>query len=181
MRDGVPKCNRREARYPGGEVRLHEYHDIEIEIAREAGTIESCIDGDHTGKTIAVDDPRWPVVCSCGYAFASTDMKQECRTRLYRRSDTSELTTIGDAPVGALYDSGTWRDVPGYQRYADGMSLVCKTPGGEWMIDGPASNGPGWKRTGEPPAISVDPSIGMGGPQRMHGWLRNGWLEIDKP
>lgn len=174
-------CGRKRVRYPGHYEQVYDYHDVEIEIAREVGTIESCLDGDHTGRTVAVDDPRWPTSCACGYIFTDADMKQESRTRLYSRRDTGELYTISDAPAGALYDSGAFKDVEGYQRNGDGMSLVCKTPAGEWLMDGPSSNGPGWTRTGTPPDITVTPSIGIGRPQHMHGWLRNGWLEIDMP
>ena len=181
MRDGAPKCGRREPRYPDGDLVTYDSHDVELEIDREVGTLEASLDGDRTGKAIAHDDYRWPDRCACGYAFKPDDSWQENRTRLYRRSDTGELVPLRDAPVGALYDSGTFNDVDGYQRNGKGMSLVCKTPAGEWMIDGPASNGRGWTRTGTPPDINVTPSIGIGDPQRMHGWLRNGWLEIDMP
>jgi hypothetical protein len=179
-RDGVPPCGRQEPRYPGAELTTYETHDVEIEVARAAGTLEASLDGDRTQHTVALDDPRWPTTCACGYVFRPEDAKQESHTRLYQRGDNGELVTIGDAPVGALYD---WRVLNGddsYHRNGE-MSLVCKTPAGEWMIDGPASNGPGWQRTGTPPDINVTPSIGIGSPQRMHGWLRNGWLEIDMP
>lgn len=183
------KCSRRLPRYPGGDVVLFEVHDVEVEVSVEVGTLEACIDGDMTQRTIARDDPRWPTTCGCGYVFVEADEKQECHIRLYRRTDTGELTTLRNAPVGALYDSGTLSDVDGYQRNGAGMSLVLKTPAGEWTIDGPASNGPGWTRTGTPPDLVVTPSIGIGSPQRMHGWLGGfngkgdepGWLCIDSP
>lgn len=185
--DGAPKCTLVLPRYPGGDSFLHEVHDVEVEIGRELGTLEGEVDGDATGHVIAADDRRWPKACPCGYVFRPNDGHQEWRTRLYRRGDNGELTTLRDAPVGAIYDSGSFRDVPGYQRNGDGMSLVLKTPAGEWMIDGPANNGPGWTRTGTPPDIVVTPSIGIGG--RMHGWLGGwhgkgdmpGWLCIDSP
>lgn len=185
-RDGAPRCGLDLPRYPDAEKFVREVHDIEAEIGRELGTLEGDLDGDSTGKGVAADDPRWPTSCPCGYVFTSTDGRQEWRTRLYRRSDNDELTTISKAPVGALYDSGTFRGVPGYDRNGPG-SLVCKTPAGEWLIDGPANNGPGWTRVGEPPDIVVTPSIGIG--NRMHGWLGGwhgqgnmpGWLCIDSP
>lgn len=183
-RDGrdVPKCGIRVPRYPGAELMTWETHNVEVEVGREVGTVEETLDGDMTQFTIPREDPRWPRTCRCGYVFAAEDGWQECRTRLYKRSDNlGELTTLGNAPAGALYNSGTFSDVADYNRNGAGVCLVCKTPAGEWMIDGPASNGPGWQRTGTPPDINVTPSIGIGDPQRMHGWLRNGWLEIDKP
>ena len=187
IRDQRPPCNRQIARYPGSEVHTYEgFHDIEVEIAREVGTIKDDLEGDHTGRTIALDDPRWPSNCICGYIFAVDDMKQEGRTRLYRRGDNGELVTVDAAPVGALYNA-RFHGTPEYNRNGAGVCLVCKTPAGEWLMDGPASNGPGWTRTGTPPDIVVRPSIGIGSPMRMHGWLGGnggnepGWLVIDIP
>lgn len=181
------RCGRREPRYPGGDVVTYEAHDRETEIRRELGDLGASIDGDSTKRTVTLDDPRWPTECSCGYVFKDSDLRQEDHQRLFKRSDNGELVTRADAPVGALYDSGSWNDLPGYQRNGDGVSIVCKTPAGEWSIDGPASNGPGWKRVGVLPDIVVTPSIGIGDPQRMHGWLGGpkhnepGWLVIDMP
>lgn len=188
-RDGAPVCGRLEVRYPGAEAVVNQVHDVSVEVRRDTGTMEKDTDGDATLSTIALDDPRWPTHCSCGYEFQPSAAKQEFHTRLYRRSDNGELTTIRNAPVGALYDSGVFRDSPEYNRNGAGMCLVLKTPAGEWMIDGPANNGPGWTRTGTPPNLVVRPSIGIGSPQRMHGWLGGeqgkgdepGWLCIDSP
>lgn len=177
---GVSKCTYLRERYPGAEKVAHEVHDVEVEIARQVGTLERSLDGDSTVELLPLDDPRWPTTCACGFAFDASHARQVWEHRLHRRSDNGELVTLDDAPAGALYFSH-FGDVEGYQRHAPGQSLVCKTPAGEWMIDGPASNGPGWTRTGTLPDISVTPSIGIGNPMRMHGWLRNGWLEIDSP
>jgi hypothetical protein len=119
-------------------------------------------------------DPRWPTHCGCGYAFKPDDQWQYNQHQLYRRVDGGQLYTLGGAPVGAM-----WR-APWYGPGKDGKGpLILKTPGGDWDIDGPASNGPGWTRTGEPPLITATPSIGMhnrDGSWRYHGWLRNGEL-----
>ena len=176
----VPICGRQEPRYPGADLVTHDTHNAEVEIAREVGTVEGSLDGNHTLGSIPREDPRWPTRCVCGYEFQDTDHWQESRTRLYKRSDNGELVTTHDAPVGALYNA-RWLDYDAYQRNEPHVALMCKTPAGEWMIDGPATNGPGWTRTGTPPDIDVTPSIGIGNPQRMHGWLRHGWLEIDNP
>jgi hypothetical protein len=62
----------------------------------------------------------------------------------------------------------------------DPAHLVAVLPSCElWDIDGPSSNGPGWSRSGEPPAVTVSPSILT---PRYHGFLRNGVFtpDIDK-
>jgi hypothetical protein len=58
----------------------------------------------------------------------------------------------------------------------DGHSLCVMTPGGEWLIDGPArddENRRAWTRIGTPPNITVKPSILM---RTYHGFLTNGVL-----
>lgn len=82
-----------------------------------------------------------------------------------------------------------------YQRKGpDGHHLIVRTPGGDWHVDGFASNCTRkgdwdhycWVRHGEPPNITVDKngntcgcgcSIGQGeGYRDYHGFLRNGEL-----
>lgn len=60
----------------------------------------------------------------------------------------------------------------------DGKTLILRTPGGDWSIDGPSFRngepcGMGWSRTGTPPVITVTPSIVL---PTFHGWLREGLL-----
>jgi len=58
--------------------------------------------------------------------------------------------------------------------------VVVLPKGGEWCCDQVASNGDGWKVTGEVPNITCHPSIGRGNPTGKttgyiyHGFLRNG-------
>ncbi|HEX4620123.1 MAG TPA: hypothetical protein VH208_01025 [Myxococcaceae bacterium] len=114
------------------------------------------------------DDPRWPTRCACGYVFRPEDPLQKWVEGLYRRADTGQVITLREAPPGAMWDAH-W-----LPRAADGRSLCVRLPGGqEWWIDGPASNGAGWTRTGEPPVLTVTPSILT---DRYHGWLRAGVL-----
>lgn len=56
--------------------------------------------------------------------------------------------------------------------------LVVVFPGDVWFcVDRAAGNGTGWTVTGEPPNITVHPSIRhIGG---YHGWLQNGVLSDD--
>lgn len=86
----------------------------------------------------------------------------------------------------------TWSQLdPGAMWLEDG-ELVCKIPGGsagsEWQVDrgrlmnaDPERAGkkrlPEWTRTGEPPNITVSPSINYMG--FYHGWLCEGVLSDD--
>lgn len=122
-------------------------------------------------------DPRWPLTCEqCGYAFQGDDEWQLFNRQLYRRADNGELVTSEDAPPGALWDAW-W--LPDNYRGADGIALMAKTPGGDWTVDGKASNSEaprGWTRTGDPrnpPSLSVTPSIIAGS---YHGFLTAGVL-----
>lgn len=135
---------------------------------------EVAADDSPIGDTWSHDDPRWPKACECGYVFADFDRWQLFRESLYRRPETDELVVLREAPVGAMWNA-TWFVDRGHFVGPDGRSLVVMTPGGEWNIDGPSNNGPGWTRSGEPPNVTASPSILIG--TRYHGWLRNGWLE----
>ena len=121
-------------------------------------------------------DPRWPTACPCGHKFGDDDQWQTRVNRLYRRSDGGGETTIDGAPPGAMWYADWWPD-----KGPDGHCLAVKTPAGIWMIDGPSStDGKGWARTGTPPKITANPSIGVGKMDRKgwayHGWLRDGFL-----
>ena len=127
-------------------------------------------------------DPRWPKACGCGYVFTDADEWQYNPTSLYRRLDTDELVTLADAPVGAMWNAYWFRGMVGYQEGPDGLLLCVKTPGGDWLVDGPASDGdqskPAWTRTGvaraAAPTLTVRPSIVAG--KGYHGFLTDGWL-----
>lgn len=131
-------------------------------------------------------DPRWPTRCSCGYQFMPDDEWQVFTRTLYRRSDTGALTTVEDAPPGAMWHAFwiPWWGGP------DGLSLMVKCPNGaEWWIDGRASNCTMkdddvhrcWVRHGTPPKITADKQgltcqAGAGSIQagNYHGFLRDG-------
>lgn len=124
------------------------------------------------------DDPSWPKACVCGYEFRADDNWQTMQVEQFRRVDSGEVLEGPDhnLPAGALwYANDKWPFY--YPNPQDGKVLACKTPGGVWIIDGRANNGPkdaaGWSRTGEPPNVTVTPSIQAGW---YHGWLRNGEL-----
>lgn len=119
----------------------------------------------------------WPVRCDhCPYMFQPKDHFQLFAERMYhhpKMGQTILRVDRGVMPVGWIYDAYWLREIKGYDRGPDGLCLVCMTPGGEWCIDGPSTNGPGWTRTGPPDKLTVTPSI-VAGP--YHGWLRDGTL-----
>lgn len=119
------------------------------------------------------DDPWWPKKCAyCGQQFNDGDEWQFNPHLLYRREDTGDLVTLHAAPVGAMWHAR----IPHWDRFkrnSDGINLVVRTPGGDWMVDGPSSNGNGWERTGQVPNVTATPSIIVG---PYHGWLRDGLL-----
>lgn len=134
------------------------------------------------------DAPLWPTTCGCGFSFPEEE-RQMFTHRLYT-TDTGVLTTLADAPPGALWvawwmgNNCTWDN-------ATEPPLLCKTPGGDWNIDGRANNCTMpedrlhrcWIRHGIPPNIHVDKNgltctAGAGSIQAgaYHGFLHNGEL-----
>lgn len=134
------------------------------------------------------DDPRWPTACGRGYVFKPEDQWQDNLSRIWRRTDTGELTITDRAPAGAM-----WWFSEGEHGWSgpDGRTLyLMLPPGGSatrvWLIDGPARNSEHpWQRTGVPPLVVARPSIAWGEPGEpgyYHGWLGGpggnepGWL-----
>lgn len=131
------------------------------------------------------DDSRWPTRCDkCGSPFHDDDQWQVNGLRLFTRSDTGAVHVMkhGYDPgiPGALYDGGPWmrsrvsEDGLGYVG-KDGIALVAVCPNGlHWEVDGPATGGGRWRRTGDPrrpETLTVSPSIVAGD---YHGWLQHG-------
>jgi hypothetical protein len=146
-------------------------------------------------------DPIWPTNCKCGAALVHSDLQerggQMFAHRLQMRSDNGELTTIQEAPPGALWYAWWMRsDDSGYSWDWTNQTeppLMCKTPGGDWNIDSRASNCTMkedrlhrcWIRHGTPPMITVDKNgftCGAGAGSILsgnwHGFLRNGKLVL---
>lgn len=150
------------------------------------------------------DDSRWPTLCICSFPFTPDDAWQLFSRQLYRRTDTGEVMTVEEAPVGALWNAWWMADVAGKHAVKDGVEvggwlfanpdglvIMCKTPGGEWCIDSRANNCtmPNdnnhhcWVRHGTPPDLHVDKNgatcqAGAGSIQcrGYHGFLHNGHL-----
>lgn len=120
------------------------------------------------------DDPRWPSRCSCGYAFGADDQWQYNLDRIFEGGGYRGPLRWNRLPIGAMWDAPWFSD---HWRGPDGRCLILRLPDGtDWCIDGPANNGPGWQRSGEPPLITATPSIASG---RYHGFLQNGVLTDD--
>ena len=158
-------------------------HDASASIGTAPITISERKTWDVAVKQPAQTDPRWPKRCACGYVFQETDAWQLSPSRLYERQDTHERLTLHEAEPGMLWDASWYLDFHPPWAGPDGRSLVMRLPGGgEWAIDGPSSNGPGWSRTGEPPKITARPSIlshASGTIKGYHGWLTDGVLTDD--
>lgn len=148
-------------------------------------------------------DPLWPTHCECGAVIHN--MPHEPRGgqmfvhRLYSRSDGGALTTLREAPPGALWYAW-WMDHREDETGLYGWEwsnqfeppLMCKTPSGsDWCIDGRASNCTMkeerthrcWVRHGTPPNIHVDKNghtcqAGAGSilSNNWHGFLHHGQL-----
>lgn len=115
-------------------------------------------------------------------------------TTIYRAPDGSRYNAghgpatlesgeeIPQAPVGAMWDCDWYRGAKHengtqYDRNPDGLILAVRTPGGDWVIDGPSFSDRKetgmWTRSGTAPNITATPSILM---PKYHGWLRDGYL-----
>lgn len=83
-------------------------------------------------------DDRLAADCACGFHFAGFDAGHG--KRRWRRLDNGEELQ-GDLPPGALYVADPMREQDGWEyKGADGLNVVCVTPGGHWYIDRRASN-----------------------------------------
>lgn len=148
----------------------------------------TCEEGWHDAKTFVeytargsipveeyAGDARWPITCGrCDYVFSDDDKWQVWTDNVYATLDASETWFGLTLPVGALYDA-TW--LPDAYRGADGIALTVVLPPDSdnthvqrWHVDGPASGGGRWTRSGDPratpPTVHADPSIKNGDP----GW-----------
>ena len=94
---------------------------------------------------------------------------------LHRLPDGSEVWHR-DLPPGALFDS--WWMPEGWKTGGEALTLVLPDLR-PWNMDGPASSGGRWTRTGTPPKVTARPSILSGeGPSSYHGWLTDGVLTV---
>lgn len=138
-------------------------------------------------------DKRWPVKCdSCDYEFTEDDHYQHHQELLYQRRDNGELVTLKHAPLGSMWDAWWCNDI---HKAPDGLCVMLKTPGGDWMVDGIASNCKArnvehqcWPRTGNPKDPQGNPPLNVAGnggckvgagsikTNNYHGFLNKGYL-----
>lgn len=93
--------------------------------------------------------------------------------------------TIGDVPAGSERPPNGFLSVQFYRDHSGKRrALWVRLPDGhDFCVDsacydrGRDPNGNGWTVTGEPPNITVSPSINCVG--SYHGWLQNGVLSDD--
>lgn len=165
--DQVEVFLRRHASHCKAHTSRYSYHNARVAIGRETVTADMTLHRTENGP-IALDDPRWPVKCeACEYEFKPTDARQYFPEYLFRRSDTGLLTTLRNAPVGAMYYVDQFNDYYANMRGPDGKTLVVKTPGGEWCIDARASN-------------CDSPCMHCGAPYRVHAEGKGCGSYLDK-
>lgn len=157
--DGRPACS---AKVAAGVAVEWAYHDASVTVVDgPRGAPGPWPDGAEPPHDLA----RWPTHCACGYAFAAADQWQANRAPLYQAMQgphAGQLFTLQDAPVGAMWDASWYRRAecpPEHNAHVgpDGLCLIVKTPGGDWVVDGQCSNctrpqelpvegKPGWTR-----------------------------------
>lgn len=160
------------------------------------GQVESLKDGTFAHDLMPCPppaDPRWPLKCDhCDYVFKRDDAYQVFEERVYVTAKGAEHS-LRKPPVGAMWNAD-W--LPESMQGDDGQAIMVQTPGGKWLIDGPASNCTKpddrgkypkhhrcWIRHGIPPKLTVDKqgvscNAGAGSIQcgNYHGFLRHGFL-----
>jgi len=148
-------------------------HDAKAVIGQVPFPHANNLEGEVEGGMLDHADPRWPKKCeACGYVFREADEWQVSRHRMYQHPEVG-LVVLGRAPPGSMWYASWLRELDGFERSPDGNVLVVRTPGGDWVVDGPSNNGNGWTRSGKPPHVTANPSIVAGS---YHGFLRDGKL-----
>jgi len=175
--DGTCRVSLRRFRY--GESGSEHYHNAMAVISESAP--EYGRDPDGIRRTpedlIAHDDPRWPAACGCGCQFTAADSWQVIQHSWYEGGGHRFAWGIGawEGPPGAMIRA-EWADHPGRPP----AWIVFLPNGTHWSTNDRASAGGNrigsyWDVTGEPPCITVHPSIDDRTPSReWHGWIRDG-------
>lgn len=172
------------------------YHDA-MQLIHAAEPAENWVDRDPDGfahvrsHLVPANEPRWPRLCQCGFAFTAAATRQVWADELYTGSPGGALRALRHLEPGASYNAW-W--IAKYRPMPDGMSLVVICPDGHpWSIDERASNCTMpddhehrcWCRHGDPRQANITvnkagKTCGAGGGSiltpRYHGMLTNGVL-----
>ncbi len=158
------------------------WHDATVVLSDDEPCTPRREDGTRPARrrSLPRDDPRWPQACDgCGARFAPDDEWQVNELDWYEGTGGRWCWGVGwwDVPAGAIFRS-PWRDQDGLEAW-----MVALPNGRTWCtlerasVPGSLTLGPRWQVTGEPPAITVHPSINDQSPTRpWHGWIRDGKL-----
>lgn len=166
-RRGEEKCSQNRMGYHTTTVEIGDF-DVIWNHLEDGTQVVAAID-----NAEYADDPRWPTHCVCGYKYTEEDHWQASQEPIYASADGRQAWTspaYGRQPTpGAMFDT-FWRPE---LRKEDGLAISAVCPNGQvWCIDDHATQGDGfWTRTGEPPMLTVSPSIVAGD---YHGHLQNG-------
>ena len=136
-------------------------------------------------------DHRWPKKCPhCDYEFQQSDKWRLNLDILMKRSDGGPMTTLREAPVGAMYWMSWFEGTEFVGPDGRALGVVCPGPH-VWHVDARASNCTKpddkkhkcWVRHGEVPNITVDKNgntcnagAGSSVVPGWHGFLRGGEL-----
>lgn len=185
----------------------HGYHDA-VDFLKDRSARDE-LDSDSDYDRPSDESPLWPELCACGYKFQPDDKRQVFNQHLYSGAPDGKFYTLRDAPIGAMWDAEWYRSRGGGGMFTgpDGLCLVVKTPGGDWMVDAEATNCTMtqyeqvdkntrrwkgrthycWPRKGDPRTGMVDVrkehgrtcGAGAGSIQlgKYHGFLSNGFLQ----
>lgn len=172
---GLDKVYRRRFASPRpGEPPCHRlgYHNalLEVGLAESGGP---CRPATEDEKAL----PGWPAVCPCGYAFRPEDHWQVFVDTLLEGPGGLRFAKR-DAPAGAMWAADWLAGTSLVNPKLDRPPVCVKLPGGhEFVVDSKSSDGSFWSVTGEPPRLTVSPSIHVRAPApAWHGWLREGVL-----
>ena len=143
--------------------------------------------GDKNGRSTDIpgpwdNNPGWPLKCSCGYAFQPGDHRQVNEERLWKGAPERKIYPLRENPPGAMWVSDWFpQEGPnGEWTGPDGKVWCVMLPGGvEWIVYSYSSDTPRrkWSVQGEPPNITVSPSINQKG--LYHGHIKNGVITDD--
>jgi Family of unknown function (DUF6527) len=131
-----------------------------------------------TDDRVPRNNPRWPSCCGCGEPFHDDDSWQVNELDWYEGAGQRFCWGIGswDGPPGAMIRA-PWRDdtpdngCPAYVVFLPNGSHWCTRD----QSSGPDRKlGPQWSVTGNPPLITVSPSIDDRSSPPWHGWIRDG-------